>query len=398
MKNPSVRGTKFPASPIRKLKPYADRAVERGIKILRMNIGQPDIETPLNMRKALKNFDKTVIGYGPSQGLDEYQRGLVGYYERHGINLDREDIIVTTGGSEAIIMGFSVCCDPGDEVLIPEPFYTNYNGFAVAAGLKVKPVTTRIEDNWQLPEIEEIEALLTPKTKAFMLCNPNNPTGKVYPEDEVKKLAYLAKKHDLFLFGDEVYREFIFSGETHTSILDMPEIEENAVLFDSISKRFSACGARIGAFVTRNREISQAALKFGQARLCPPTVDQILAIPSLSLGKEYFDNIREEYKKRRDTVLNALSEIEDVEFRVPEGAFYITVKLPVQNAEHFVIWLLSEYEINGETLMLAPAEGFYATPGLGRNEVRIAFVLDNEKTMRAMNILKKGLTEYVSAH
>jgi len=384
----------MPPSPIRKLKPYADRAVAAGKTIYQLNIGQPDIETPAVMFDVLKKLDTKVIAYGPSQGLPEYQDALIRYYRKHGIELMRENIIVTSGGSEAIIMGMTICCDPGDEVLVPEPFYTNYNGFAAQAAVTVRPITTRLEDDWELPDISVIERLITPKTKAFMICNPNNPTGKLYSEDELRKIAYLAKKYNLFLFGDEVYREFIFANEKHTSLLEFRDIDEHVVVMDSISKRFSACGSRIGAFVSRNKAVMQAALCFAQARLCPPTIDQIMAVPTADLGKEYFDEMVGEYKRRRDVVIEGLAKMSDVEYRIPKGAFYIVVRLPVADAEDFVIWMLNDFHVNNETVMLAPAEGFYATPGLGRNEVRIAFVLSVEKTKRAMEILRLALDAY----
>ncbi len=390
----SKRGAAMPPSPIRKLKPYADKATAAGKTIYHLNIGQPDIETPAVMRDIVKQLSTTVIAYGPSQGLPEYQDALIRYYRRYGIELARENIIVTSGGSEAIIMGMTVCCDPGDEILVPEPFYTNYNGFATQASVVLRPITTRLEDDWELPDISIIERLITPKTKAFMICNPNNPTGKLYGEDELRKLAYLAKKHNLFLFGDEVYREFIFSGEKHTSLLEFRDIDDHVVVMDSISKRFSACGARIGAFISRNKAVMQAALCFGQARLCPPTIEQLMAVPTADLGKEYFDEMVGEYKRRRDTVLEGLAKIPGVEYKVPKGAFYIIVRLPVPDAEDFVIWMLTEFHVNNETVMLAPAEGFYATPGLGRNEARIAFVLNVEKTKRAMEILRLALAAY----
>ncbi len=390
----SKRGAAMPPSPIRKLKPYADKAIAAGKTIHQLNIGQPDIETPAVMLDIAKHLPTKVVAYGPSQGLPEYQDALIRYYKRYDIELSRENIIVTSGGSEAIIMGMTVCCDPGDEILVPEPFYTNYNGFAAQSSVVIRPITTRLEDDWELPDISVIERLITPKTKAFMICNPNNPPGKLYGEDELRKLAYLAKKHNLFLFGDEVYREFIFSGEKHTSLLEFRDMDDHVVVMDSISKRFSACGARIGAFISRNKAIMQAALCFGQARLCPPTIEQLMAVPTADLGKEYFDEMVGEYKRRRDTVLEGLAKIPGVEYKVPKGAFYIIVRLPVADAEDFVIWMLTEFHVNNETVMLAPAEGFYATPGLGRNEARIAFVLNVEKTRRAMEILRLALEAY----
>jgi len=390
----SKRGGMLPPSPIRKLKPFADAALAKGKKIYSLNIGQPDVETPPEMRNVLKNIDKKIIAYGPSQGLAEYQDALIKYYGHHGISLERKDIIVTTGGSEAITMALTVCCDPGDEVLVPEPFYTNYNGFSIAAGVRLCPVTTSLETNWELPEIEEIEALITPKTRALMICNPNNPTGKVYDRAELGKLAHLAKKHGLFILSDEVYREFIFNEEKHVSLLDFEDMHEHVIMMDSISKRFSGCGLRIGAFVSRNREAMKAALSFAQARLCPPTIDQLIAVPSADLGQKYFDKMVTEYKNRRDAVITGLNAMDGVEFQVPDGAFYIIVRLPVEDAEDFVMWMLTSFDVDNETVMLAPAQGFYSTPGLGRDQVRIAFVLDVEKTKRAMSILKKGLETY----
>lgn len=392
----STRGKMMPPSPIRKLKPYDDRAREAGRTVYHLNIGQPDIETPKEMLDVLKNIGTKIIGYGPSQGIPEYQDALIKYYAKHGIQLGRENVIVTTGGSEAIIMAFTVCLNPGDEVLIPEPFYTNYNGFATATDVKVVPVTTMLENDWEIPAVEEIEKLVTERTKAIMICNPNNPTGKVYSRDELKKIVDLAMKKDLFIFADEVYREFIFNGEKHVSLLSFEEARDRVIMMDSISKRFSSCGARIGAFISYNCDIMKAALAYGQARLCPPTIDQLMAVKSVDLDENYYSQVVGEYKKRRDVVLKALEGMEGVEYRVPNGAFYIVIKLPVENAEDFVIWLLTDFHVDNETVMLAPAEGFYSTPGLGRNEARIAFVLNEQKTERAMMILKKGLEKYKS--
>jgi aspartate aminotransferase len=396
MSKVSLRGKKLPPSPIRKLKPYDDAAVAAGKMVYHLNIGQPDIETPPQMLEVLKNIGTKIVGYGPSQGIPQYQDALIRYYARHDIPLERENIIVTTGGSEAITMAFTVCMDPGDEVLIPEPFYTNYNGFAIAAGVKVVPVTTKIEDDWQMPSIDKIEGLISEKTKAILICNPNNPTGKVYSKKELAEIVELAIKKDLIIIADEVYREFIFEGEKHTSFMNFDNARDRVIVVDSISKRFSSCGARIGAFLSYNCDIMKAALAYGQARLCPPTIDQMMAVPSADLGDEYYREVVGEYRNRRDVVIEALKEMDGVEFKVPSGAFYIVIKLPVENAEDFVIWLLQDFDIDNETVMLAPAEGFYSTPGLGRNEVRIAFVLNTGKTVKAMNILKKGLETYRS--
>jgi aspartate aminotransferase len=392
----STRGKMMPPSPIRKLKPYDDRARSAGRTVYHLNIGQPDIETPKEMLEVLKNIETKIIGYGPSQGIPEYQDALIKYYNRHGIALERDNIIVTTGGSEAIIMALTVCLNPGEEVLIPEPFYTNYNGFAIATGVNVVPITTKLENDWEIPPVEEIEKYVTEKTRAIMICNPNNPTGKVYSRDELKKIVDLAVKKDLFILADEVYREFIFNGEKHVSFLSFEEAKDRVIMMDSISKRFSSCGARIGAFISYNCDIMKAALAYGQARLCPPTIDQLMAVKSVDLDDSYYSQVVGEYKNRRDVVLKALEQMEGVEYRVPNGAFYIVIKLPVENAEDFIIWLLTDFHVDNETVMLAPAEGFYSTPGLGRNEARIAFVLNQEKTEKAMNILKKGLEKYTS--
>ena len=396
MRKISTRGAKLPPSPIRKLKPYDDQARALGKTVHHLNIGQPDIETPPEMLKVLENIGTKVIGYGPSQGIPQYQDALIRYYARHNINIERENVIVTTGGSEAITMAFTVCLDPGDEVIIPEPFYTNYNGFAVAAGVKIVPLTTTLDNNWEIPPVEEMAKLVSEKTRAIMICNPNNPTGKVYSKEELKKIVNLAIEKDIFIFADEVYREFIFSGDKHVSLFDFEEARDRVVVMDSISKRFSSCGARIGAFLSFNQEIMKAALAYGQARLCPPTIDQLMAVKTADLTDEYYAGILAEYKERRDIVVSALKEMEGVEYRVPEGAFYVVIKLPVENAEDFVIWLLTDFDVDNETVMLAPAAGFYSTPGLGINEARIAFVLNREKTLKAMNILKKGLEVYRS--
>ena len=323
----STRGKAMPPSPIRKLKPYDDRAVAAGRTVYHLNIGQPDIETPPQMLDVLKNIGTKIIGYGPSQGIPEYQDALIKYYAKHDIKLGRENIIVTTGGSEAIIMAFTVCLNAGDEVLIPEPFYTNYNGFATATDVKVVPITTRLENDWEIPSVSEIEKLVTDRTRAIMICNPNNPTGKVYSRSELAKIVELAIKKDLFIFADEVYREFIFNSEKHVSLLSFEEAKDRVVMMDSISKRFSSCGARIGAFVSYNCDIMKAALAYGQARLCPPTIDQIMAVKSVDLDESYYKQVVGEYQKRRDVVVKALAKMEGVEYRIPDGAFYIIIKL-----------------------------------------------------------------------
>ncbi len=391
----SNRATHMPASPIRKLVPFAEGAKARGIHVYHLNIGQPDIPTPKEMMDAYRNTTLTVLPYSHSAGSWEYREHLAQYYRSHGIEVDKEHVLVTTGGSEAIIFTFMTIMDPGDEVIIPEPFYTNYNGFAVEAGVKVVPVTCNRADGFKLPPDAEIEARITERTKAILICNPNNPTGYVYTQEELERLQRLAEKHDLFLLADEVYREFVYDGAHHHSILSLPGIGERAVVMDSISKRFSACGARIGCVVTRNPAILEAALKFGQARLSPPTLDMIAADAALvNTPPEYLQEVVNEYRARRDVVFEALEKIPGVEGLKPRGAFYTIVKLPVDDAEKFATWLLSDFDHNGETVMLAPANGFYATPGKGVDEVRIAFVLNLESMKRAMEILRVALEKY----
>ena len=391
----SNRATHMPASPIRKLVPFAEGAKARGIHVYHLNIGQPDIPTPKEMMDAYRNTTLTVLPYSHSAGSWEYREHLAQYYRSHGIEVDKEHVLVTTGGSEAIIFTFMTIMDPGDEVIIPEPFYTNYNGFAVEAGVKVVPVTCNRADGFKLPSDAEIEARITERTKAILICNPNNPTGYVYTKEELERLQRLAEKHDLFLLADEVYREFVYDGAQHYSILSLPGIGERAVVMDSISKRFSACGARIGCVVTRNPAILEAALKFGQARLSPPTLDMIAADAALvNTPPEYLQEVVNEYRARRDVVFEALEKIPGVEGLKPRGAFYTIVKLPVDDAEKFATWLLSDFDYNGETVMLAPANGFYATPGKGVDEVRIAFVLNLESMKRAMEILRVALEKY----
>jgi aspartate aminotransferase len=392
----SQRIEEFEASPIRRLRPYADHAISQGRKVYHLNIGQPDIKTPPALIEAVKNIDFTVLEYGPSDGLSEYRKALPQYYARHGISLQPEDIMVTTGGSEAILFTFMTLCDPGDEIIIPEPFYTNFGGFARMAGVTLVPVTAQLEDDFQLPSIDAFARKITSRTKAVMICNPGNPTGHVYTRDDMEALTALVVEHDLFFIADEVYREFVYDGLEHTSILSFPEIAERAVMVDSISKRYSACGARIGFMVSRNHEILAAALKLGQSRLCPPHIEQIAAMAAISTPQEYTDEVLAEYQKRRDTVSRALSEIPGVVFSHPHGAFYIVARLPVDSAEAFAIYLLNEFDLDGETVMFAPASGFYATRGLGLDEIRIAYVLNVEDLTRAMEILKAGLAAYTA--
>jgi len=394
----SKRALEIQASPIRKLMPHAVDAKKRGVKVYHLNIGQPDIPTPPQMIKVYHEFSEKVLAYGPSQGLEVYQQGLVHYYKHLGISLDTKDIIVTTAGSEAVTFAMMVAANEGDEILVPEPFYTNYNGFATMASIKLKPITTYAENGFALRDDAAFEKLITHKTRAIMICNPGNPTGAVYSKEDLFRLANFCKNHNLFLISDEVYREFIYDGLTHTSVLQVPDFEANAIMVDSVSKRYSACGARIGCIVSRNRELMGATLKFAQARLCPPTVDQLAANACVYLPDEYFHEMVAEYQSRRDLVYEELSNIEGIICKKPQGAFYIVAKLPITNAEDFVVWMLDNYQINGETVMAAPAEGFYASPGLGRNELRLAYILNRDDLRKAMHIFREGLKEYRRTH
>lgn len=390
----SQRAKEVQASPIRKLMPYALKAKSEGVKVYHLNIGQPDIETPEVMLNAYRNFNEKVVAYGPSQGLEEYLKGLVGYYSTYDIKLDTEDIIVTTAGSEAVMFALLGACDYGDEVIVPEPFYTNYNGFAEMTGVKIKPLTTQATDGFSLPEDDKIINLITKKTKAIMICNPGNPTGTVYTRSELERLADIALKYNLYIISDEVYREFVYDGLVHTSVLNFDYISDRSVVVDSVSKRYSACGSRVGCIVSRNKDFMSAVLKFAQARLCPPTVDQVAASACLSLTKEYFKEVISEYDRRRNIVYEELLKIPGVVCKKPQGAFYVFPKLPIDDAEKFSIWLLSEFRYNGETVMAAPAEGFYSTPGQGKDELRIAYVLNSEELKKAMLIFRLGLEEY----
>jgi len=390
----SERVRALQSSPVRRLLPYAEEARAKGKKIYPLNIGQPDIKTPPSFLEAIRGFSQDVIAYATSQGNNDLRDAMSGYYKNFNIPLEREDIIVTNGGSEALMIAFMAMCDPGDEVLIPEPFYANYNAFAGSVNVKVRPITTKAEEGFHLPPREEIEALVTPRTKAILVANPGNPTGTVYSREDIFRLGGLAKKHGLFVISDEVYREFIYEGRQHTSILHVPGLEEHAVMVDSVSKRYSACGARIGCIVSRNQALMDATLKFAQARLCPPTVDQLAALACVPLGDEFFRPLIAEYQARREIVYNALMEIPGVVCVKPQGAFYILVKLPVDDCEKFIVWMLDEFQIDGETVMGAPGEGFYATPGLGRNEMRLAYVLNEAELRKAMHIFSRGFEEY----
>ncbi|MBC6492483.1 pyridoxal phosphate-dependent aminotransferase [Flavihumibacter stibioxidans] len=389
----SKRGSAMPPSPIRKLVPFAEAAKKKGVKVFHLNIGQPDIETPKAMIDAVKNADFKVLEYSHSAGNESYRRKLVEYYHKVGIEVNHNQIIVTTGGSEAILFGFMACMDPGDEVIIPEPFYANYNGFAVSAGVVVKPITSHIEDGFALPPISAFENAITPKTRAIMVCNPNNPTGYLYSREEMEVLKELVQKHNLFLFADEAYREFCYSGD-HFSAMRLEGAENNVVLMDTISKRYSACGARIGAFVTRNQELLDAAMKFAQARLSPPGLAQIAAEAAIDLPDNYFEGTKVEYKKRRDTLVGRLNAIPGVFCPNPGGAFYAIARLPIDDADKFCQWLLESFSWKNQTVMLAPATGFYGTEGLGKNEVRLAYVLNTNDINAAMDCLEKALEEY----
>ncbi len=384
----------MPASPIRKLVPYAEEAKKKGRTIYHLNIGQPDIPTPDVALKAIKENPLKVVEYSHSAGNESYRKGLAKYYQSVDIDIDHTNIIITTGGSEAITIGFMSCLNPGDEVIIPEPFYANYNGFATSAGVKVVPVTSSIESNFALPPIAEFEKLITPKTKGIVICNPNNPTGYLYSKDELEQLAQLIKKHDLYLFSDEVYREFCYDGHSHFSTMNLKGLENNVILMDSVSKRYSMCGVRVGALISRNKEVMAAALKFAQARLCPPSYGQIAAEAALSTPKEYFTEVYDEYIQRRNFMVEALNKMEGVVCPMPKGAFYTVVKLPVDDADKFAQWLLEDFEHKNQTVMLAPASGFYATPGLGKDEVRIAYVLKIDDLRNAMETLEAALKAY----
>jgi len=392
----SKRALDIQASPIRKLAPYADEAKAKGRRVFHLNIGQPDIETPKEIMDAYNHFDEKVLCYGPSQGLLKYRQNLVRYYEKHNIPLQTDDIIVTTAGSEAIIFALLATCNVGDEIIVPEPFYTNYNGFATIAGVKIRPVTTYAEEGFTLPSNEKIIECITDKTRAILFSNPGNPTGAVYLKSDLERLADIALKYDLYLISDEVYREFVYDGLSHTSILHINGIEDRAIMVDSISKRYSACGARIGCVISRNQVLMQSILKFAQARLCPPTIDQLAANAAVDIQDEYFVNVLQEYDKRRNIVYNEVQQIEGVVCVKPQGAFYIIVKLPIEDAEDFAIWMLEKFSEDDQTVMFAPAEGFYATPGLGRNEVRLAYILNEKSLKRAMFLFRKGLQEYMN--
>lgn len=390
----SGRGLQMPPSPIRKLVPFAEEAKRKGRKVYHLNIGQPDIPTPDIAIRAIRNINLKVIEYSHSAGIESYRLKLAGYYQRIGIDVDYTNIMVTTGGSEALLISLMATLDPGDEVIVPEPFYANYNGFSIAAGVKVNPISSSIETGFALPPVSEFEKVITPRTKGIIICNPNNPTGYLYSKDELEQLRNLIKKHNLFLFSDEVYREFVYDGKTHTSAMNLKGIEDHVIMLDSTSKRYSMCGIRIGCIVSRNKNVLDTALKFGQARLSPPTLGQIAAEAAIDTPPSYFTEVYNEYIARRNYMVNALNRMEGVICPMPGGAFYAVAQLPVDDADEFARWLLSDFEFKNQTVMLAPASGFYNTPGLGKNEVRIAYVLKIDDLKNAMECLEVALKTY----
>jgi aspartate aminotransferase len=394
MPNLSQKAVQMPASPIRRLVPYAEAAKKRGTTVYHLNIGQPDIETPAVALKAIRNFDDKVIEYSHSAGNESYRKGLANYYTKVGIPISHEDVMITTGGSEALTIGFMTCCNPGDEVIIPEPFYANYNGFATQSGLTVVPVTAKIENGFALPPIEDFEKKITDKTKAIVICNPGNPTGYLYTREELEKLRDLVKKHNLFLFADEVYREFCYDGAEPFSVLNLSGIEDNVILIDSVSKRYSMCGVRIGALISRNREFMAAALKFGQARLSPPSLGQVAAEAALNTPQSYFDDVVNEYIERRNIMVDGLNAIDGVNCPKPLGAFYCVAEFPVEDTDDFCQWLLESFEFEGQTVMMAPCSGFYATKGLGKNQARIAYVLEKDALKNALKCIEEALKVY----
>ncbi len=390
----SLKGQQMPESPIRKLVPFAEEAKKRGTKVYHLNIGQPDIETPQAALKAVKENDIKVLSYARSEGSETYRKKLSQYYRKNNIDVTEKDIIVTTGGSEALLFTLGSITDFGDEIIIPEPFYANYNGFSVANGIKVVPIVSSIDDDFALPAIEEFEKLISKKTKAILICNPGNPTGYLYSKEELEKLKDLALKHDLFLIADEVYREFVYDGIEHHSIMSLDGLEEHAIIIDSVSKRYSMCGARIGCIVSKNKRLIQTALKYAQARLSSPTYALLASEAALETPPSYFQKVIEEYDERRMVLINALSEIKGLKVSRPKGAFYCIAELPVKDADHFAQWMLEEFNDQGETIMVAPASGFYSTPGSGKSQIRIAYVLNKESLIRSVELLKLALDQY----
>ena len=394
MPNISNKGFNMPESPIRKLVPFAENAKRKGKKVYHLNIGQPDIQTPSVALEAIKNFDNNVVEYSHSAGFESYRKGLASYYQSLDIDVSYNDLMVTTGGSEALLFALNSCLDAGDEIIIPEPFYANYNGFSISAGITVKPISTSISNGFALPPIEDFVKLITPKTKAILICNPGNPTGYLYSQEELELLRDVVKKYNLFLFADEVYREFCYDGNSHCSVLSLDGLEKHAVVIDSTSKRYSMCGIRVGCIVSKNPEVINTALKFAQARLSPPTFGQVAGEAALSTPKSYFEDVINEYVSRRDLLVDGLNKIDGVICPKPKGAFYAIAQLPVDNAEKFAQWLLEEFDYQNETLMVAPAAGFYSTEGEGNNQVRIAYVLNQNSLKRAIKCLEQALIQY----
>lgn len=392
----SKKGLSMPESPIRKLVPFAENAKKNGTKVYHLNIGQPDIDTPQEALNAVKNNNIKVLSYARSEGSEEYREKLSAYYAKNNINVNANNIIATTGGSEALLFTIGSITDPGDEIIIPEPFYANYNGFSTASGVKVVPVISKIEDNFSLPKIEDFEKLITSKTKAILICNPGNPTGYLYSKEEIEKLKQIVLKHDLFLIADEVYREFAYDGNTHHSVMSKNGLEQHAIMIDSVSKRYSMCGARIGCIVSKNESFINTAIKFAQARLSPPTYALLASEAALDTPQSYFDNVIEEYVERRNTLINELQKIEGVKVANPKGAFYCVAELPVADTDDFARWILESFHHNNETVMVAPASGFYSTEGEGKNQVRIAYVLNKKDLIRCVEILKIALDQYNS--
>lgn len=392
----SKRGIEMPASPIRRLAPLAESAKARGLKIYQLNIGQPDIPTPEEGLEAVRNLDRKILEYSPSDGFRSYREKLVHYYAKYNIHVSADDIIITTGGSEAVLFAFLACLNPGDEIIVPEPAYANYMAFAVSSGAVIRPVVSTIEEGFSLPPIEKFEELINERTKGIMICNPNNPTGYLYSRAEMNQIKNLVQKHNLYLFSDEVYREFIYTGSPYISALHLYGIEENVVLIDSVSKRYSECGIRIGALITKNKELRKVLMKFCQARLSPPLLGQIVAEASLEASEEYERTMYDEYVERRKFLIDSLNRIPGVYSPIPMGAFYTLVRLPVDDADDFCAWCLSDFEYEGQTIFLAPASGFYTEPGLGKNEVRMAYVLKKEDLSKAIKVLEKALDTYNS--
>lgn len=390
----STRGTEMPASPIRKLAPLADAAKQRGIHVYHLNIGQPDLPTPRVAMDAIRHIDRKVLEYSPSAGYRSYREKLTSYYEKYGIHLTADDIIVTAGGSEAVLFAFLACLNPGDEIIVPEPAYANYMAFAISAGARIRTVTTTIDEGFALPKVEKFEELINDRTRAILICNPNNPTGYLYTRREMNQIRDLVRKYDLFLFSDEVYREFIYTGSPYISACHLEGIEQNVVLIDSVSKRYSECGIRIGALITKNEEIRRAVMKFCQARLSPPLIGQIAAEASLDVDEEYMRDVYDEYVERRKCLIDGLNRIPGVYSPIPMGAFYTVARLPVDDSDRFCAWCLTDFEYEGQTVFMAPASGFYTTPGAGKDEVRISYTLKKEDLTRALVVLQKALQQY----